>query len=72
MGAANAGRQTEFLVSHSSPQTIILRIYGDNLIGAPFDEKTKSVKSSFFVFKITSDYQKELSLEKVGPLTLRN
>ncbi len=66
-GVADASKQEKFLVCRNLSPVIVLRIYGDNLVCVPYDEKTKSVKSVFSIFKITSDNQNSLSYEKVGP-----
>lgn len=67
-GDAAALKQEEFLVANTSPEMVVLRIYGDHLICAPFDRATKEVQRSFIVLKVADDPQLMLRLEKVGPL----
>jgi hypothetical protein len=67
-GHAAALKQEEFLVANTSPEMVVLRIYGDHLICAPFDRATKEVQRSFIVLKVADNPQLMLRLEKVGPL----
>jgi len=72
-GDAQARRQKEFLVIASTPECVVLRIYGDELICAPFNRATKEVQPSFSIIKYAnsaSEPRLQLSLEKVGPLKL--
>jgi multidrug efflux pump subunit AcrB len=57
-----------FMVNKSSPEMVVLRVYGDKLICAPFDRTTKEVKRTFTILKTGDDPNLQLSLEKVGPL----
>ncbi|MCJ7497382.1 MAG: hypothetical protein MUO78_04525, partial [candidate division Zixibacteria bacterium] len=67
-GRSRALKQDEFLILKASPELVVLRIYGENLICAPFDRTTKEVKKTISIFKIGDDPDLKLSLEKVGPL----
>lgn len=70
-GKGQANRQKEFLVLASSPETVVLRVYGDDLVCAQFDRATKEVQPNFFVIKrvtVSSDPRIQLNLEEVGPL----
>ena len=67
IGTAQAFNQSDFLVTNTSPEMVVLRIYGDSLICAPFDRGTKEVQNSFKVIKV-SDSNLLLTLEKIGPL----
>lgn len=67
-GMAQALNQAEFLVTNTSPEMVVLRVYGDNLICAPFDRNTKEVKSDFVFLRIAEDPNLVLSPEEVGPL----
>lgn len=68
VGESLAIRQVEFLVTKSSPEMVVLRVYDDQLICAPFDRTTKEVKRTFSILKIAEDPNLKLSLEKIGPL----
>lgn len=70
-GHAAALKQDEFLVATTSPEMVVLRIYGDKLICAPFERATKEVQRSFIVLKVAEDPKLMLRLEKVGPLRLK-
>jgi hypothetical protein len=68
VGRASALDEDEFLVTTTSEEMVVLRIYGDNLICAPFDRATREIKRSFVVLKIGEDPDLVLNLETVGPL----
>ncbi|MDH4222710.1 MAG: hypothetical protein OEV55_04120 [candidate division Zixibacteria bacterium] len=72
VGEYKAINQNEFMVIRSSPEMVVLRIYGDKLTCAPFIRTTKEVKRIFNVFKISEDSNLQLHLEKVGPLRSEN
>lgn len=67
-GTAQAIKQTEYLVTNTSPEMVVLRVYGDNFICAPFDRTSGKVQNSFVLFKVSADPGLVLTLEKVGPL----
>jgi len=72
-GRGQAKRQEEFLVLPSSPEVVVLRVYGDDLVCAQFDRITQEVQPHFFVIKrvtLPSEPRIQLNLEKVGPLRL--
>lgn len=69
-GMAEAIRQEEFLVTNTTPELVVLRIYGDNLICVPFDRKTGEIEQSFSVIKNTGETGLVLRLEKLGQLHL--
>ncbi|MET0463737.1 MAG: hypothetical protein ABW007_11310 [Chitinophagaceae bacterium] len=60
--------QRDFFVIDTSPAMVVLRVYGDNMICAPFDRNAHEVKRSFSVRKIAEDPKLVMSLENVGPL----
>ena len=70
-GQAKAMKEKEFLVLASSPDTVVLRIYGDNIICAPFNRSAKEVQRSFIIHKVGETPPLELRLEKIGPLVLK-
>jgi len=67
-GRAQAMKQTEFLVVSTEPEMVVLQIYGDSIICAPFKRETKEVETRFRIMKIAEDSKLALNLEKVGPL----
>lgn len=73
VGRGHAKGQEEFLVLLSSPEAVVLRVYGDDLVCAQFDRITQEVQPHFFVIKrvtLPSEPRIQLNLEKVGPLRL--
>jgi hypothetical protein len=72
----NAGRskaltQRTFLVTNTSPEMVVLRIYGDKMVCAPFDRTTREVDQSFVILKIAEDSHLMLHREEIGPLSSR-
>jgi hypothetical protein len=61
-------KQEEFLVTNTSPEMVVLRIYGENIICAPFDRSTKEIEGKFVVLKLAEAPGLVFSLEKIGPL----
>lgn len=70
-GKNDAQKKVEFLVINSTPEQVVLKIYDDKLITAPFDRKTKTIERIFLIGKVGSDSHLMYSLENVGPLTPR-
>ncbi|OFV99504.1 MAG: hypothetical protein A3H28_08665 [Acidobacteria bacterium RIFCSPLOWO2_02_FULL_61_28] len=64
-GLGAAMKQENFMVLEDTPDSVVLRIYGDRIIAAEFDRETKVVSRRF---KIVSVDGTALRLEKVGPL----
>jgi hypothetical protein len=71
LGETEAKRKAEFLVRLSSPETVILAIYGDYLISAPFDKGQKTVEKSISVIKVGEAPSIGMRFESVGPLMPR-
>ncbi len=68
IGIAEAMSQKDFLVTNTIPKMVVLRIYGDNMVCAPFDEKTGEVKSSFTILKVGEDVGMTLNLKTLKAL----
>jgi hypothetical protein len=68
-GYTTALKQSEFLVTDTSPERVVLRIYGDKMICAPFDRITRTVEKNFVILKMSEDPNVALHLEKIGPLS---
>jgi len=71
VGRFNAMHQQEFLVPSSSRDSVVLCAFGDSMIVAPFDRKSKEVTRSFSLVKKGEDSRLLLSWEIVGPLRLK-
>jgi hypothetical protein len=71
-GRSAALHQEEFLVVGSSPEMVVLRIYGDNLICAQLNRETRKVERKFVILKAGANSKLMLRLERVGPLGLRH
>ena len=71
VGRAQAFDQTHFLVPSTSPEWVVLRIYGDKVIIAPLDRTSGGVQKSFGILKLGEDPSLVLSREKVGPLHIQ-
>jgi len=70
-GDAKALKQDKFLVPSTYPQSVVLRIYGENMICAPFDAEDKKIETKFFVIRMTDEPRPTLQLQKVGPLRVK-
>jgi hypothetical protein len=68
VGKAQAMKQTDFLVTNTSLEMVVLQIYGENMICAPFNRDTKEVQTRFTIIKMAEDSKLAFNLEKVGPL----
>jgi hypothetical protein len=53
------------------PEVVVLRIYGDYLITAPFDRSTKEFEKKLYLLKISEMAKTPLTYERVGPLRVR-
>lgn len=67
-GEAQAMNQQNFLVLNTTPEMVVLRVYGENIICAPFDRTAKEVKKGFLILKMAEDSKLIMNLETVGPL----
>lgn len=72
VGYNTAVTQTDFLVPSTNQNLVVLRIYEDNLICAPYDIKTKEVEKTFIIIKLNDEPRPQLSLVRLGPLTSPN
>lgn len=70
-GRASALNQDVFRVASTSPETVVLVVNSDWMIGAPFDRKSKEVEPSFIILEMPGEGDVEFRLEKIGPLHLR-
>jgi hypothetical protein len=69
-GQADAFRERTFLVTESVPESVVLRIYGDEMICAPFDRSTRTVEPRFTLLRLSANSIPSLRREQIGPLTL--
>ena len=67
-GQSEAMRQSRYLVTSTSPEMVVLRIYGDKMICAPIDRDSGEIEPRFTVLKVADDPELVLQLEEVGPL----
>lgn len=70
-GRASALKQQVFRVASTSPETVVLVVNSDWMIGAPFDRKSKEVEPSFIMLEVPGEGNVGFRLEKIGPLHLR-
>lgn len=68
IGEIAASRKIMFFVMPNNPQKVVVRIYGDNLICAPFDKETKTIKRDISIYKLTDPEARNLKFEILGPL----
>jgi hypothetical protein len=70
-GKARAQQGEHFLVVEQSTELVVLRSYSDYLLTAPLNRATKEVESKFYLLKMSEMNKTPLTLEKVGPLTVK-
>lgn len=68
IGNAEAMRQISFLVVIEPKPLVVLRIYGDRFICAPFDAKTKTVEKTLYILDTPKQDGLWLDWQQVGPL----
>jgi hypothetical protein len=61
--------QTDYLVVADSPDKVVLRAYGDRLVGARFDAEKKIVYPEFSLLQAGEDPTLILARKRIGPLT---
>lgn len=59
-----------FVVIKTSPEKVVLRIYGDRLICASFDRVTKKIQRDFTIINLTKDFSSDFNYENMGPLRI--
>ncbi len=68
-GQSIAYRQREFLVTTTPPELVVLRVYGNRIIAAPFDSTTSEVKPEFTIMNLDEPDTLVLKLVSLGPLS---
>lgn len=66
-GYDDAKSKIDYLVANTHPESVVLKIYEDTLILAPFDRTSKIVYKSFTIRKL-GEGNLQLSTQAVGPL----
>jgi len=67
-GEDTATRQEYFLVPSTNENSVVLRIYGDELICTQLDKQSNKPNGKLFILKLDDEPRPILSLQKVGPL----
>lgn len=70
LGTSEAIRKKNFLVLSDEKNSVVLRIYDDKYVCAPFHRETKQVDRSFIILESSGQNELRFNLEKVGPLKL--
>jgi len=68
IGIVQAVTKEEYYVVNTSPEMVVLRIYGERIICAPFNRISKKIYKNF-VIKSINDFGLVMTLEKIGPLS---
>jgi hypothetical protein len=68
----DATEQEDFLVPSTYPHSVVLRIYGDNLICAELDPQDTELTGRFFMISMDDEPKPYLSLQEIGHLAPRN
>jgi len=67
-GEDTATRQEYFLVPSTNENSVVLRIYGDELICTQLDNQSNKPNGNLFILKLDDEPRPILSSRKVGPL----
>jgi hypothetical protein len=67
-GENTATRQEYFLAPSTNENSVVLRIYGDELICTQLDKQSNKPNGKLFILKLDDEPRPVLSLQKVGPL----
>src|SRR2546422_5608710 len=68
-GWSLAREQVYYFVVPGQPERVVLRIYGDSIILAPFDRQTRRILPEYTVLRRTTGTI-TLREERIGPLTV--
>lgn len=71
VGFGNAYSQKDFLVIQDAADTVVLRIYGENMICAFYDKTTRTVLPKLVVHKLTGSTSKVMQWQRIGPLKVQ-
>lgn len=71
-GHTDAVNRTEYVVLNTVPESVIIKIYGDKVVSAPFDREKRVLYKSFTVHRLGDDSGLTLSPQSVGPLEVLN
>lgn len=69
-GKSQAESKTDFFVTNLPESNVVLKIYGDVMIVAPFDRQKKTIQKNFQLIKLGTEKDLKLKLESIGPLTI--
>lgn len=67
-GQATAEKQDEFFVISDPENSVVLRMYGQNLICVPLDMESGKINGNIFMMRAESGSKSILRLEKIGRL----
>ncbi len=67
-GRAQAINQEEFYVPSTYPSSVVLRIYGDNIVCAPVNQARKEIERTYFILKTNDEPRPMLIATKTGRL----
>lgn len=68
IGQGDAASTETFPIINSDRQLVVLKIYGDNIIAAPFDKEKGQVKKEFHLFKVGDEKIDFIGIEYIGIL----
>lgn len=68
-GNYSARTMTEYYTLNTNPEQVVLRIYGDNIISAPFELTSRTIKREFYIHKVGTEAGLSLSVKKLGELS---
>lgn len=69
-GEYHARHEEKFYVLTGKKELVILRMYGSNIISAPFNRKTKQVQPELKIYTLSQNAPISMHKENIGPLLL--
>lgn len=69
LGIYHAKTKENYLIVSEDPELVVLRIYGDRMVTAAFDRKSKVVENKFVIRDISDGLT--LKMGQIGPLRIR-
>lgn len=70
-GRSEATSKKIFPVLNTEPPMVVVKIYGDKLVAAKFNPKTRVVRKEFSIFKLGEHKNLSFSIRTVGPLIVK-
>jgi hypothetical protein len=68
-GMSSSYQKTTYLVTNTSPEMIVLKVYSNRLIVAPLNIKDRTISSEFVIINLDNENVPILTLENIGQIS---